>query len=148
MNVCAVNSNQLYSFLKRILPLYSFQLYMHILTEPYLSLFASLPSYVKESSSISLDGEKDKINNYAVQKLYSAGYCSIWYVRRLHSKVIVIGSRPDYIVVGTSNLSSRSFTNYELILIIEKPSKTLFSSIETILIEPAKNNRYRPGVIK
>lgn len=140
-----MNSNQLYSFLKKVLPFNSFSMFMHILTEPYLSMLVNLPRVVRETSEIFLDGEKYKINNYAVKTLRSAGY-SVYYVNRLHGKVIIVGAKPDYIIVGTSNLSLRSFTNYEAIVIIKDPERELYESLVRTFIKPVRQASYIPDV--
>lgn len=142
-----MNSNRLYMFLSEVLLSHSFQMYIHILTEPYISLLTDLPRAVRETSEVFLDGEKKSLNDYAVRRLWEAGYRSLWYVNRLHVKTVVIGSRPDYIVVGTSNLTERSFTNYELILVIERPERSLYEEVERLLLEPARRARYLPEVL-
>lgn len=118
---------------------------MHILTNPYLKLLIMVPRPIKEMAEIYLDGEKYKINNYAAKMLLASGYRYVYYVNRLHSKVIVIGSRPDYIVIGSSNLSERSFTNLEAIVIFENPNLKLYEQLKKVLILPAVKNRYDPA---
>lgn len=143
MEVIILNSKQLYNFLKSTLPFNSFSLFMHVLTEPYISFLAGLPKVIRAASEIFLDKEKEKVNNYAVKILRDAGY-SVYYVRKLHGKVIVIGSKPDYIVIGTSNLTSRSLSNYEAIVVIKNPSKDVVDSLTTYFIKPVKQAAYTP----
>jgi len=141
-DVRVLSSNELYSFLFATLPYYSFSLYMHILTEPYISLLTSLPAVVRGSSEVYLDGEKRSINSYAVRRLSESGY-SVYYVDRLHGKVAVIGSRPEYLVVGTSNLTLRSFSNYEVVVVFERPPRGLYESLASVFIEKVKSSAYR-----
>lgn len=144
MKIEALSSNALYNFLKSVLPYYTFKLYMHILTEPYITLLTELPLPVKRTSEVYLDGEKEQLNNYAIKRLRSAGYKRVWYVRRLHTKLILIGSRPDYVVVGTANLTSRSFSQYEVVLVVRNPPKKVVEDIYHILVKPAEEYRYAP----
>lgn len=143
MRIEVAGVRRLYTFLSETLPFYSFSLYVHILTKPFIDLLVTLPDNVKKTSRVFLDGEKRKVNDYAVMVLRSAGYRDVWYVNRLHAKLIVIGSKPDYIVVGSSNLTARSFDNYEVILIVENPPLSVTSKVKRILyyIEAKK---YRP----
>lgn len=134
---------RLYSFLSETLPFYSFNLYVHILTRPFLDLLAKLPDNVKETSRVFLDGEKHKVNDYAVRVLRGSGYREVWYVNRLHAKLIVIGSKPDYIVIGSSNLTARSFDNYEVILIIENPPSSVTRRVKKIL-HHIETKKYAP----
>lgn len=143
MKVEVAGVQRLYGFLSETLPLYSFRLYVHILTNPFIELLASLPDNVKEVSSVFLDGEKRKVNDYAVRVLRRAGYRHVWYVNKLHAKLIVIGSRPDYIVLGSSNLTARSFENYEVILIISNPPVSVVSRLKKILYY-IESKKYEP----
>lgn len=136
---------RLYSFLSETLPFYSFKIYVHILTSPYLELLTSLPDNVKEMGVVFLDGEKRKLNDYAVRVLRASGYRQVWYVNRLHAKLIVIGTKPDYIVIGSSNLTARSFDNYEVILIIHNPTQEITSRLRKILYY-IEHNKYAPQV--
>jgi len=138
MDVEVLNSNMLYSFLKSVLPFYSFEIYMHVLTEPYIQLLTSLPRSVIVSSQIYLDGDKRRVNEYAATRLREAGY-RVYFINKLHGKIIIIGTKPDYIVIGTSNLSLRSFSNLELVLVIKNPTKEIVSKINKYFIEPAKS---------
>ena len=137
MQVEVLNSNSLYGFLSTTLPFYPFKLFMHIITEPYISLLTSIPAQTRQLSEIYLDEEKEKINGYAVKRLANAGY-RVFYVKRLHGKVIVIGTRPDYIVVATSNLTSRSFANIELVVVIKQPTRDIIKSVQEYFISPVK----------
>jgi len=138
-----MSPNILYSFLKRTLPFYSFTIFMHVLTDPFLSLLTSLPDPTIEASNVFLDGEKSKINDYAVRKLREAGY-TVFYVNKLHGKVILVGSPYEYIVVGTSNLTRRSLENHELVIVFRKPTPDLVDKIHKIFIEPVINRAYIP----
>ena len=144
MRVEVLGQRQLYRFLSSHLPHSYFRMYMHILTNPYLNLLLNLPRPVREVSEIYLDGEKYKINNYAVRKLWSVGYNYVYYVNKLHSKVIILGSRPDYVIVGSSNLSERSFSNLELIVLIEKPTQNIMSGIESVLLRRVDELKFNP----
>lgn len=122
-----VDPQRLFSFLERTLPFYSFDLLVHVLTDPYLSLLESLPAAVKEASRVFLDGEKRALNDAAARRLRRSGFRSVSYVDRLHAKLVAIGRPPAYryIVVGSSNLTQRSFDNYEVVLVIEAPGEEL-----------------------
>jgi len=138
MDIDILNSNMLYSFLRSVLPFYSFEIYMHVLTEPYIQLLTSLPRSVIVSSQIYLDGDKRRVNEYAATRLREAGY-RVYFINKLHGKIIVIGTKPDYIVIGTSNLSLRSFSNLELVLVIRNPTKEIVEKIKKYFVEPAKS---------
>jgi len=129
MMVRVINSAQLFGFLKNTLPFYSFRLFVHILTQPYLSLFIRLPDPIKKYSEITLDGEKNKINDYAVRHLRSSGYRNVYYINRLHAKMIIIGDY-RYVVIGSANFSARSMDNYEAVILISKPDKRVIRDIE------------------
>ena len=141
-----LTQQQLYRFLSLNLPLSYFRLFMHILTNPYLKLLANLPKSIREVSEIYLDGEKYKTNNYAVLKLREAGYRYVWYVNKLHSKVVIIGTKPDYIILGSSNLSERSFSNLETVLLISNPTSSVVKGIDRVLVKPALRGRYDPSL--
>jgi len=128
----------LYSFLKSVLPFHSFEIFMHVITDPYIRLLESLPRFVIVSSQIYLDGEKRRVNEYAATRLKGAGY-GVYFVNKLHGKVIVIGSKPSYIVVGTSNLTLRSFTNLEVVILIKNPTKEVVEKINRFFVVPAKS---------
>lgn len=113
----AITPKSLDSFLKTHLSSRSFTLFIHILTNPFISILCSIPDNVKKLSSIYLDGEKNKINNYAVRKLLRCGYKNVFYVNRLHAKLLVT---EDFILVGSANYSERSLSNYEVIIVIWK----------------------------
>jgi len=138
MELEVLNSNMLYSFLKSVLPFYSFEIYMHILTNPYVRLLTGLPRTIISSSQIYLDGEKRRINEYAATRLKEAGY-SVYFINKLHGKVILIGTRPEYVVIGTSNLSLRSFANLELVIVIRNPTREIVEKISKYFVEPAKS---------
>ena len=139
MLIRAVNTQELYSILKDRLRTEPFMLYIHILTEPFLSLLCKLPGYIKRTSRVFLDEEKRKINDYAVKRLKACGYWSVWYVRRLHAKMLLGKS---FVIVGSANLSSRSFTQYEIVIIIETPPEripglmSLIKEIEERKVKP------------
>lgn len=136
---------KLYGFLSETLPFYSFRIYVHLLTNPFLELLVSLPDSVKKISAVFLDGEKKKINDYAVRQLYSAGYRQVWYVNKLHTKMILIGSRPDYVIIGSSNLTARSFDNYEVIVILHSPTIDVIKRLRKITYY-IEQRKYNPSV--
>lgn len=142
MNVEVAGVQRLYRFLSETLPFYSFKLYVHILTNPFLELLASLPDNVKWVSAVFLDGEK-KVNDYAARVLRKAGYRQVYYVNRLHAKLIVIGTKPDYVVLGSSNLTARSFENYEVILIIYSPTANVVNKLRKIVYY-IESSKYEP----
>lgn len=146
LRVAVVTAKHLYSFLASTLFFQPFQLYVHILTEPYISLLSRLPPPVRDLSEIYLDGEKSAVNDYAVNRL--SQLYRIWYVKRLHTKLVLIGSKapPEYIVLGSSNLSERSFTNHEAILVIKNPTQTLYERLKKAVIDPVRRSRYLPKV--
>ena len=119
---------------------------MHIMTEPYLSLLVNLPRPAREMSTVYLDGEKDSVNDYAVRRLADAGY-SVYYVNRLHGKVIVIGSKPDYIVLGTANLTQRSLRQFEAVIIVENPPRYLYRQLRDVFIRPVVDAAYTPRIL-
>ncbi|MEM4429726.1 MAG: phospholipase D-like domain-containing protein [Thermofilaceae archaeon] len=143
MEIEVASVRRLYRFLLETLPFHTFRIYVHILTEPFISLLAELPVSVKKYSEVFLDGEKRRVNDYAVKRLVSAGYSGVWYVNRLHAKMLIIGSRPSYIVIGSSNLTARSFENYEVIVIIRNPSAEVVDRALRIA-HHAETRKYRP----
>ena len=140
-----IDQQALFSFLKRALPLFSFDVLVHILTEPYISLLESMPADVKETSRVFLDGEKRAVNDYAVSRLRRAGFRNVFYVNGLHAKLITVGRPPAYryVVLGSSNLTQRSFDNYEIILLIERPGARLSEGIARFVADVASRG-YTP----
>lgn len=113
----AITPKTLDSFLRTHLSSRSFTLFLHILTNPFISILCDIPDNVKKISTIYLDGEKYKINNYAVRNLLKCGYKNVYYVNRLHAKLLVT---EDFILIGSANYSERSLSNHEVILVIWK----------------------------
>ncbi|NPA69401.1 MAG: hypothetical protein GXO26_01210 [Crenarchaeota archaeon] len=94
-----------------------FKIFMHILTKPFLTiLLEKPPSYIREISEITLDNEKYIINDYAIEKLHEAGYLNLYYINRLHAKIIMFS---DAVILCTANMSFRSLRNYELCVLLE-----------------------------
>jgi len=118
MKVYAIQGSDLLPFLKqRLVGDSSFRLYTHILTEPFISFFCSLPLQVKKTSMVFLDENKRGINDYAARKLLECGYRDVFYTPNLHAKVLLT---PTFTVIGSANFSSRALTqNFEVILVIE-----------------------------
>jgi len=143
-----LSGSELYGFLKTVLPFYSFRLYMHVLSSPFLDLLCQLPSSVKTISQVYLDGEKSSVNDRAVKQLARAGYQRIYYVNRLHGKVIIVGSQPNYIIVGTSNLTGRALRNYELVLVLEDPSWDIYEEVLHVFVKPVESAKYIPPVLE
>jgi len=139
----ALTSQGLLSFLKTQLQSRSFTLFVHILTEPFISFFCELPEAVKNSSRIYLDEEKYIINDYAVRRLRECGYKKIYYVRRLHAKLLL---SEEFVVVGSANYSERSLSNHEIVVVIWKnyrdiPGLARIARNFTILALPAEEHK-------
>ena len=93
----------------------SFKLYMHILSEPFLSTLCSLEPPVKKTSKIFLDENKE-LNKRAARRLLDCGYTWVYFVPRLHAKLLVADK---FVVIGSANYSSRAVEdNYEVIIVI------------------------------
>jgi len=117
--VQALSPPDLPSFIRSHLSSSSFEIYAHILTEPFISVLCSLPPEVKAFSRIYLDEEKDQVNRYAARALRRCGYRWLYWVRKLHAKMIVADS---FVVVGSANFSERAITqNYEVVIVVWSP---------------------------
>jgi len=111
----AITAESLISFLRERLQLRSFVLFTPVLTEPFIYLLCSLPREVKWSSSVYLALEKRRVNGYAVRRLRGCGYRFVYYVGRLHAKMLVT---EDFVVVGSANFTERALSNREVILVV------------------------------
>lgn len=115
MKVKALTSEELASFLRAHLQFRSFTLFVPILREPFISLLCSLPESVKRLSSVYLAEEKRRVNDYAVRRLAGCGYRRVFYVPRLHAKMLLT---EDFVVVGSANYTERALYNHEVNIVI------------------------------
>lgn len=130
MRIEAITSKTLGSFLKTHLASQSFMLFVHIITNPFIKILCNIPNNVKEVSSIYLDREKYKINDYAVYNLRKCGYRNIYYVNKLHTKLLIT---EDFVLLGSANYTKRAvFSNYEIIFVIWKNYRDI-SGLITII---------------
>ena len=128
MRVRVLDGEGLYQALRARLGTTPFKLFIYMLTESdWMSLLSSPPQWVRERSEVYLD--RNKASREVVERLTLLGY-SVWLVPDLHAKAIISG---DMLVVGSANLTGRSFRNIELNVVIENPGRTLLSRAETIL---------------
>jgi hypothetical protein len=144
LKIEALTSKTLMSFLRTHLSSRSFLLFVHILTNPFIDLFCSLPRTVKLVSRIYLDEEKYKINDYAVRKLRECGFRNVYYIGRLHAKLLIT---EDFVLIGSANYSERALSNHEVLLVIWKNYRSIqgLSSIIHKLMSigvPAKVHKY------
>jgi len=115
LRVEALTSEELASFLRSRLQFRSFILFVPILTEPFISILCSLPETVKRVSSVYLAEEKRRVNDYAARRLAECGYRWVYYVPRLHAKMLVT---EDFVVVGSSNYTERALSNHEVNVVV------------------------------
>ena len=147
MKVEIITPEELFYQVKYLVRHYNFILATHILTNPFLSVLKNADPYVKRFSEIYLDGNKDKINYYAVRELWNSGYDKIWFVNNLHTKVMVFGDpeKPKYVFVGSANYSERAIaTNIETIVLIENPTKAVVSQLRNKLLDVLRRERRSP----
>ena len=91
-----------------------------------------------------MDEEKYKINDYAVRRLRSCGYKKIYYLKRLHAKILIT---EEFVAVGSANYSERSLMNYEVIIVIWRNYRSI-QGLTKILKEmmslavPAREHKY------
>ena len=141
MRVRVVSARGLYSFLASTLPFHSFTVYAHMLSYPFLSLLTALPPRARGSSAVYLDGTR-RANEAAAVELARAGY-AVYMVDGLHAKAVEIGVGPDYLVVGSANLTGKSLDNIEAIVIIERPPAGVVRAFREVVARRARE-RARP----
>lgn len=131
MKVQVITPQELYSFLSTQIRVHPVRVYAHVLTEPFLSLLCEAPVTTKRLSAVFLDGEK-RLNDYATETLSRCGY-RVYYVNKLHAKVFIIGVPPRHVIIGSSNPTSRSLRNFEVILLFSEPSQRFMRELQRVL---------------
>lgn len=145
MKLELLDSNQFASVFRRDAASYRVSIFVHVLTEPYLSYLLSAPPLLRRYDEVYLDGDKYKINMYAVERLRDAGFSEVWFVDKLHVKLVVVGpvESPLYFVLGSGNLSKRSLENFELMMLVRSPDAQLAGRLRAF-VEEVRRHRYIP----